>query len=255
MLNEWIPSASGTSYSIRLRTVCQQGFARARVMSTMRSAATTMANIGRPEKRLPDPGLERRPTQPKFLRASNCLVTSAASRPECPKWTSFLPTLSHKRACILITCSRAGQVDLVGHAVCRTASRDVARPGQPIELAHSGVAGQLQECVQSDTGSGRPARNVGDERWQCDVHILNHIAEPMLRVMRSAKDAKDAQDGVRVGCALRAVLDGAHRSVIPHSRCPRRVAASRPGTRGVPTGPSGFCLIAIAEFPPSGFPP
>jgi len=29
MLNGWIPSASGTSYSIRLRTVCGRGFAHA----------------------------------------------------------------------------------------------------------------------------------------------------------------------------------------------------------------------------------
>jgi hypothetical protein len=42
------------------------------------------------------------------------------------KMDKFFTDAFAQAGCILITCSRAGQVDLVGHAVCRTASRDVA---------------------------------------------------------------------------------------------------------------------------------
>ena len=48
-------------------------------------------------------------------------------RDRVSKMDKFFTDASHKRACILITCSRP---DFVGHAVVRIASRDVALVSQ-----------------------------------------------------------------------------------------------------------------------------
>ena len=74
-------------------------------MSTMRSAATTMADIGRP-KRFPGPHSTQVPTQ----QVTGWLQSKRQDR--VSKMDNFFTDVSHKRACILITCSRPDKLTL-----------------------------------------------------------------------------------------------------------------------------------------------
>ena len=97
-------------------------------------------------------GLSGDPLNPSsYAEQVTRLVTSRRVKTECPKMDKFFTDASHKRACILITCSRPDKLTLsvMQYLVPRRVMFEPA-PDQPIELAHSGVAGHFQGARNSD---------------------------------------------------------------------------------------------------------